>query len=176
MYPWYRESVSQFCPPSSMPATIKTENGYSDCMLALDYAAQSKRDGGPPEPHAFDLVNGYGYQNKKGGVWGESGGGGATNSGRCGGGGASGQQGQGLVHWMSVMAEHMNTVAAHDSPHYMWNGVEQCPPHGKDDYSWTRQSMVKQGYEAKMNENQNNQGGMNCIIKILFVYIFQYII
>ncbi|XP_066907855.1 zinc finger protein rotund-like isoform X2 [Halyomorpha halys] len=154
MYPWYRESVSQFCPPSSMPATIKTENGYSDCMLALDYAAQSK----------------------KGGVWGESGGGGATNSGRCGGGGASGQQGQGLVHWMSVMAEHMNTVAAHDSPHYMWNGVEQCPPHGKDDYSWTRQSMVKQGYEAKMNENQNNQGGMNCIIKILFVYIFQYII
>lgn len=42
MYPWYRESVSQFCPPSSMPATIKTENGYSDCMLALDYAAQSK--------------------------------------------------------------------------------------------------------------------------------------
>ncbi|KAG8322647.1 hypothetical protein J6590_020351 [Homalodisca vitripennis] len=43
MYPWYRESVSQFCGTASpMPTTIKTENGYNDCMLALDYAAQSK--------------------------------------------------------------------------------------------------------------------------------------
>lgn len=69
---------------------------------------------------------------QKGGlVWGggEGGGGsggtasvGPTNS-RCGAGPAP-QQGQGLVHWMSVMAEHMNTVAAHDSTpvHYMWNG------------------------------------------------------
>lgn len=43
MYPWYRESqigVGQFCGP--MSATIKTESGYNDCMLALDYAAQSK--------------------------------------------------------------------------------------------------------------------------------------
>lgn len=43
MYPWYRESqigVGQFCSP--MSATIKTESGYNDCMLALDYAAQSK--------------------------------------------------------------------------------------------------------------------------------------
>lgn len=44
MYPWYRESVGQFCGGGSpMPATIKTENGYNDCMLtALDYATQSK--------------------------------------------------------------------------------------------------------------------------------------
>lgn len=46
MYPWYRESVSQlgqFCAPGNpMSTTIKTENGYNDCMLALDYAAQSK--------------------------------------------------------------------------------------------------------------------------------------
>lgn len=44
MYPWYRDSVSQlgqFC-GNPMPTTIKTENGYNDCMLALDYAAQSK--------------------------------------------------------------------------------------------------------------------------------------
>lgn len=49
MYPWYRDSVSgqlagvgvgQFCSP--MTATIKTETGYNDCMLALDYAAQTK--------------------------------------------------------------------------------------------------------------------------------------
>lgn len=46
MYPWYRDSVSQlgqFCAPGNpMTTTIKTENGYNDCMLALDYAAQSK--------------------------------------------------------------------------------------------------------------------------------------
>ncbi|XP_065346333.1 uncharacterized protein LOC135943618 [Cloeon dipterum] len=28
----------------TMPAAIKTESGYNDCMLALDYAAQSKVD------------------------------------------------------------------------------------------------------------------------------------
>lgn len=42
MYPWYRESqigVGQFCGPV---AAIKTESGFNDCMLALDYAAQSK--------------------------------------------------------------------------------------------------------------------------------------
>lgn len=30
---------------------------------------------------------------------------------------------QGLVHWMSVMAEHMNNPHSHDV-HYMWNNVE----------------------------------------------------
>ncbi|KAF4527878.1 hypothetical protein B566_EDAN016667 [Ephemera danica] len=46
MYPWYRESVGQFCgnpAAATMPAAIKTETGYNDCMLALDYAAQSKK-------------------------------------------------------------------------------------------------------------------------------------
>lgn len=42
MYPWYRDSVGQFCGAASPIPTIKTENGYSDCMLALDYASQSK--------------------------------------------------------------------------------------------------------------------------------------
>ena len=46
MYPWYRDSVSQlgqFCTSGNpIGATIKTENGYNDCMLALDYAAQNK--------------------------------------------------------------------------------------------------------------------------------------
>lgn len=59
MYPWYRESVaaaaaaglggpvgvvgSGFCSttPGQGATTIKTESGYSDCMLALDYV-QSK--------------------------------------------------------------------------------------------------------------------------------------
>lgn len=42
MYPWYREAsqLGQLCAP--MATTIKTETGYNDCMLALDYAAQSK--------------------------------------------------------------------------------------------------------------------------------------
>lgn len=26
--------------------------------------------------------------------------------------------------------------------------LQQCASHGKDDYSWSRQSMVKQGYEV----------------------------
>lgn len=47
MYPWYRDSqigVGQFCNPMSAAAAaaIKSESGYNDCMLALDYAAQSK--------------------------------------------------------------------------------------------------------------------------------------
>ncbi|KAI4490855.1 hypothetical protein M0804_003799 [Polistes exclamans] len=55
MYPWYRDSVaaaaaaglggpvgvvgSGFCSsgPGQGATTIKTESGYSDCMLALDY-------------------------------------------------------------------------------------------------------------------------------------------
>lgn len=45
MYPWYRDTqigVGQFCNPIGATTTIKTESGYTDCMLALDYAAQSK--------------------------------------------------------------------------------------------------------------------------------------
>lgn len=44
MYPWYRDSqigVGQFCNPVSA-ATIKTETGYSDCMLTFDYGTQAK--------------------------------------------------------------------------------------------------------------------------------------
>lgn len=43
MYPWYRDSqisVGQF--PGPLTTTIKTESGFNDCMIALDYAAQSK--------------------------------------------------------------------------------------------------------------------------------------
>ena len=50
MYPWYRDSMSQlgqFCSGNNLPAAtaahIKTENGYSDCMLALDYAQNKVR-------------------------------------------------------------------------------------------------------------------------------------
>lgn len=59
-------------------------------------------------------------------------GGGPGGSGKCG--GAPGGQGQGnLVHWMSVMAEHMNNVTTnhHDGIHYMaaWNsGVDVSSP------------------------------------------------
>ncbi|KAG8227307.1 hypothetical protein J437_LFUL004856 [Ladona fulva] len=48
MYPWYRETMTtQLCgnavpSAAAAAAAIKTESGYGDCMLALDYAAQSK--------------------------------------------------------------------------------------------------------------------------------------
>lgn len=37
---------------------------------------------------------------------------------------------QGLVHWMSVMAEHMTTNSHHDpaAVHYMWNGGVDVSP------------------------------------------------
>ena len=31
---------------------------------------------------------------------------------------------QGLAHWMSVMAEHMNQETAALQPTYVWNGTE----------------------------------------------------
>lgn len=42
MYPWYRDTqigVGQFSSP--VTAAIKTESGYTDCMLSLDYAVSS---------------------------------------------------------------------------------------------------------------------------------------
>lgn len=42
MYPWYRDSqigVGQYSSP--VTAAIKTESGYTDCMLSLDYAVSS---------------------------------------------------------------------------------------------------------------------------------------
>lgn len=44
MYPWYRDSVSQLGQfGNPLPTAIKTETGgYNDCMLALEYGAQSK--------------------------------------------------------------------------------------------------------------------------------------
>ncbi|XP_023711216.1 zinc finger protein rotund isoform X3 [Cryptotermes secundus] len=180
MYPWYRDSVSQlgqFCAPGNpMSTTIKTENGYNDCMLALDYAAQSKKaafvwsspaEPSPHPPHVHHPGGGGIHPGGPGAVavsaGSKPGGGGAP-------GGPGGHQGnptQGLVHWMSVMAEHMNSAAGnpHHDPaaaaavHYMtWNGVEQCGPHAKEvDYTWPRQSMVaKQGYEAKMNSSDQS--------------------
>ncbi|CAI6351117.1 unnamed protein product [Macrosiphum euphorbiae] len=36
--------------------------------------------------------------------------------------------------------------------------LQQCGGHGKEvDYSWTRQTAMKQGYEAKMNNNDHIQ-------------------
>uniref|UniRef100_A0A182VWL8 Uncharacterized protein n=1 Tax=Anopheles minimus TaxID=112268 RepID=A0A182VWL8_9DIPT len=45
MYPWYREaqlSVGQLCSPLAGPTPIKTENNYSDCMLAVDFPNKRK--------------------------------------------------------------------------------------------------------------------------------------
>ncbi|KAK9721057.1 hypothetical protein QE152_g21729 [Popillia japonica] len=146
MYPWYtRDSVGgqlgQLCGP--MATTIKTENGYNDCMLALDYATQSKKA--------------FGWEGAQSG---------GSPSGPQGG-GVGTQGAQGLVHWMSVMAEHMDPAVSH----YMsWN-QDQCGQHGKDDYpNWTRNTMGinKQGYEAKMNEHQNQmqKGLSNALVQM----------
>ncbi|XP_047516811.1 zinc finger protein rotund-like isoform X3 [Pieris napi] len=93
------------------PPMIKTEAGVnSDCMMAVDYAPPIKKAGASS---AFVWSGG-----------GVTGGGGqeqqqqtSVPTGTSGGGGA-----QGLVHWMSVMAEHMG--GGHDPSHYAlppWN-------------------------------------------------------
>ncbi|CAG0889547.1 unnamed protein product [Darwinula stevensoni] len=48
---------------------------------------------------------------------------GGPSAGPGGGGGGGGGGAGGLVHWMSVMAEHVHASPHHDV-HYMWNGVE----------------------------------------------------
>jgi hypothetical protein len=63
MYPWYRDSMSQlgqFCAgnnlSSAAAATIKTENGYNDCMLALDYAHSKVRS---VKKYEFQFINNF---------------------------------------------------------------------------------------------------------------------
>ena len=57
-------------------------------------------------------------------MWG--GGGEKTIAVSAGGSAAAGAGGgtQGLAHWMSVMAEHMNQETAALQPTYVWNGTE----------------------------------------------------
>jgi hypothetical protein len=60
-------------------------------------------------------------------LWGGGGGGSEKTTTSVGGGGGTtngGSGGQGLAHWMSVMAEHMNHETTPLHPAYMWNGVE----------------------------------------------------
>ncbi|CAB3381704.1 Hypothetical predicted protein [Cloeon dipterum] len=132
MYPWYRDAgqLGQFN-PQAMPAAIKTESGYNDCMLALDYAAQSKKAAfvwsSPPPASEVSSAHGGG---KGGGVVA-----GGTPPGA-----ATPGSAQGLVHWMSVMAEHMNNPHTHDV-HYMWNNVEvsiSISPISTNDFATSR--------------------------------------
>ncbi|XP_026486728.1 zinc finger protein rotund-like isoform X1 [Vanessa tameamea] len=137
---------------------IKTEAGVnSDCMMAVDYAPPIKKAGASS---AFVWSGG-----------GVTGGGGqeqavaqpaAVPTGTSGGGGA-----QGLVHWMSVMAEHMGG-GHHDPSHYAlppWNngGVDHCQQKDGLDYAaWSRPRgamTIKQGYEAKMSTGDGTVGG-----------------
>ncbi|XP_039291425.1 zinc finger protein rotund isoform X3 [Nilaparvata lugens] len=162
------------------PALLLSQSAeiYYKQLLAANVAVLGGK-GSAEDRRANLLYAKNAFEEKAALVWGEGGAqhGGATGgsagvkSGGPGGqgGGGQGQGGAGLVHWMSVMAEHMNTVSGtaphhHDAAavHYMWNGaVDQCGAHGKDvEYSWTRQSMAKQEYESKMNsvDQQNSQG------------------
>ncbi|XP_011305312.1 zinc finger protein rotund isoform X1 [Fopius arisanus] len=183
MYPWYRESVAAaaaaglggpvgvvgtgFCSgaPGQGATTIKTESGYSDCMLALDYV-QSK--------YPSNL-----YFQKASFAWSEGGeeaGAGGNGTGGTGaavtGSSTPASGGGGLAHWVSVMAEHIhnphsagNVGGVHHQqqsppqPPYPWNNglsSDQCNPHEKDADYWGAGRGTKQGYEhfllqAKMN-------------------------
>ncbi|CAK1595398.1 unnamed protein product [Parnassius mnemosyne] len=86
----------------------------------------------------------------------------AVPTGTSGGGGA-----QGLVHWMSVMAEHMGG-GHHDPSHYAlppWNngGMDHCQQKDGLEYAaWSRPRgamAIKQGYEAKMSTGDGTVGG-----------------
>ena len=62
---------------------------------------------------------------KTGLPWGSEAKPGSGGAGGVGGGGAGGGT-QGLAHWMSVMAEHMNHETSSLHPAYMWhNGIDQ---------------------------------------------------
>ncbi|XP_044742093.1 zinc finger protein rotund-like [Chrysoperla carnea] len=187
MYPWYRTTdtstaaaamqastaaaLGQFCSP--MATTIKTETGYADCMLAIDYAtgqnkksfvgwdSQQTSSPGPTQQCSQQntdctLASPGSVQCLGPGVNNTSG---TTSS--------SGGNQASLAHWMSVMAEHMghhvSDPTAAVGVHYMaaWSSNQDCGQHAKDEYTnWsTRNHMIKQGYEAKMSTDHHLQKG-----------------
>ncbi|XP_038219127.1 zinc finger protein rotund-like isoform X2 [Zerene cesonia] len=130
------------------PPMIKTEAGVnSDCMMAVDYAPPIKAGASSAFVWSGGGVTGGGGQEQAAqqtSVPSSTQGGGA----------------QGLVHWMSVMAEHMG--GGHDPSHYAlppWNngGVDHCQQKDGLDYAaWSRPRgamTIKQGYEAKMTND-----------------------
>lgn len=88
------------------------------------------------------------------GAGGQHGGGGSAGvsgaHGKCG--GPAGGQGQGnLVHWMSVMAEHMNNVGTnhHDGIHYMaWNGGVEVSSFAKSHSKCSNSAAKFLGYST----------------------------
>jgi len=126
--------VQQYYPKRSPHESLR--RCFIAILLLLQKAAfvwSSPAEPSPHPPHVHHPGGGGVHPGGPGAVavsaGSKSGGGGAP-------GGPGGHQGnptQGLVHWMSVMAEHMNSAAAnpHHDPaaaaavHYMtWNGVE----------------------------------------------------
>ena len=74
----------------------------------------------------------------------------AGGGGAVGGGGAGGGT-QGLAHWMSVMAEHMNHETSSLHPAYMWhNGIDQ-----KMSLSEQQQLLNKGEYSGCQNSSFN---------------------
>ncbi|KAK8377042.1 hypothetical protein O3P69_013588 [Scylla paramamosain] len=65
---------------------------------------------------------------------------------------------QGLVHWMSVMAEHMNNPH-HDAVHYMWNGVEVSVPRRTVLTLFCREGLDALGDEKREEAEAARQGG-----------------
>nr|XP_053640605.1 zinc finger protein rotund-like isoform X1 [Cherax quadricarinatus] len=62
---------------------------------------------------------------------------------------------QGLVHWMSVMAEHMNNPH-HDAMHYMWNGVESKMNVTPDQHNSS--SPMHKGHPNSLDERLDGRG------------------
>ncbi|KAK6634796.1 hypothetical protein RUM44_000043 [Polyplax serrata] len=142
MYPWYRQSVSQYC-NTAMPS-IKNESGFSDCMLALDYAAQSKDFAGF---NPRDKKAAYVWSQDQNILTNST----ATSKGQPHGHGPN--PAQGLVHWMSVMAEHMNNVNQENPMHYVWNNMENASRIIKDNPSPGRQK----GLPLKKNKQKTKR-------------------
>ncbi|XP_037966213.2 zinc finger protein rotund isoform X2 [Plutella xylostella] len=140
------------------PPMIKTEAGVnSDCMMAVDYAPPIKAGASSAFVWSGGGVSGGGGQ-EQGAAQPAA----AVPPGSTGGGGA-----QGLVHWMSVMAEHMGG-GHHDPSHYAlppWNNgaVDHCQQkEGLEYAAWSRPRgtmAIKQGYEAKMSTGDGGLGG-----------------
>ncbi|XP_066942570.1 zinc finger protein rotund-like isoform X3 [Macrobrachium rosenbergii] len=105
---------------------------------------------GTPRPSEAALVwppGGEGSHNKSAGVAGGVGGSSPPAS----------QQAapQGLVHWMSVMAEHMNNPH-HDAVHYMWNGVESKMNAAPDQHNSS--SPMHKGHPNSLDERLDGRG------------------
>ncbi|XP_068624609.1 zinc finger protein rotund-like [Battus philenor] len=128
------------------PPMIKTEAGVnSDCMMAVDYAPPIKAGASSAFVWSGGGVSSGGGQDQTAAQPA------AVPTGTTGGGGA-----QGLVHWMSVMAEHMGG-GHHDPSHYAlppWNngGMDAKMSTGDGTVSGHQKTDDRLGHHQSMSQ------------------------